>query len=163
MADNDGIESLPREGRLAGIDFGTVRVGIAVCDAGQSIASPYENYHRRNERLDAAYFRTLANEESIVGWVVGLPVHMSGDESQKSQEARRFGEWLRELTDLPVGYFDERFTTAMAREFLRDSGLSAKKRKAKLDQLAAQILLTSFLESSRDGSFNQSLDESRGD
>ena len=117
MVDQEGIERLPREGRLAGIDFGTVRIGIAVCDVGQSLSSPFENYNRRNERLDAQYFLKLVAAEEIVGWVVGLPVHMSGDESQKSQEARRFGAWLEQLTEVPVGYFDERYTTSMAREF----------------------------------------------
>ncbi len=138
---------LPTEGRLAGIDFGTVRIGIAISDPGQRIASPFENYSRRTESLDAAFFQRLARDEQLVGFVVGLPIHLSGDESEKSMEAREFGGWLSRITQLPVGWIDERFTTSMAREILSQSNLSGKKRKAQLDKMAAQILLTAYLES----------------
>ena len=138
---------LPRTGRLAGIDFGTVRIGIAISDPGQSLASPLETYQRRTLELDGKYFRELVAKEEIVGFVVGLPVHMSGEQSQKSKEAIEFGKWMMEITNLPVGWIDERFTSAMAREILSQSGLSGKKRKAHLDKLAAQILLSAFLNS----------------
>ena len=137
---------LPRTGRLAGIDFGKARIGIAVCDEGQSIASPLEIYHRLGERRDSDYFVRLAQAERLCGFVIGLPVHMSGDESQMSQVAREFGSWLYETTRLPVDFIDERYTTAHAREVLSMSNLSGKKRKAQLDKLAAQIILTSYLE-----------------
>ena len=122
-------------------------MGIAISDPGQSIASPLETYQRRSEDRDAAYFQDLISNERIVGFIVGLPVHMSGDASQKSGEAVTFGKWLNEKTGIPVGWIDERFTTAMAREVLSQSGLSGKKRKAQLDKLAAQILLSVYLES----------------
>ena len=138
---------LPLDGRLAGIDFGTVRIGVAICDPSQTIASPLETYTRRSIELDAKYFQGLVKDERIVGFVVGLPIHMSGDASQKSKEAVAFGEWLRTATDLPVDWIDERYTTAMAREMLSHSNLSGKKRKAQLDKLAAQILLATYLES----------------
>jgi putative Holliday junction resolvase len=135
-------------GRIAGIDYGHVRIGIAVSDPGRVIASPLETYVRRGETLDAERFRSLVAEEQIVGFVVGLPVHGSGEESAKSQEARRFGRWLSETTSLPVCYFDERFTSVFADRLLWDSKLTAKKRKQRRDALAAQILLGAFLESS---------------
>lgn len=138
---------LPGSGRLLGIDFGTVRVGTAISDPGQSIASPLEVYQRRSEKLDAAYFQRLVIEERIVGIVVGLPVHMSGDASEKSREAVEFGQWLGEQTSLPIAWVDERYSTAIAREILGQSQLSGKKRKAQLDKLAAQVLLTAYLES----------------
>lgn len=136
------------KGRLAGIDYGTVRIGVAISDPNQTIASPLEVYTRRNLDLDAKYFKELARIEELVGFVVGLPVHMSGDESQKSKEAVAFGVWLFECTSVPVTWIDERYSTAMARELLNQSNLSGKKRKAQLDKLAAQILLTAYLESS---------------
>jgi putative Holliday junction resolvase len=74
-----------------------VRIGIATADLSVGIAGPYETYNRRSERLDADYFRTLAKEERIGRFVVGLPVHLSGGESQKSLEARAFGDWLAKL------------------------------------------------------------------
>lgn len=142
--------SFPSEGRLAGIDFGTVRIGIAVSDAGQRIASPLENYQRVGLQGDALHFRQLVEQEAIVAFVVGLPVHSSGDESEKSREARRFGEWLQQETHLPVTYFDERYTTVQAEQILGQAGLTKKRRRGRLDMLAAQILLAAFLESNRE-------------
>ncbi len=92
----------PTTGRLAGIDYGTVRIGVAITDASRILASPLENYNRRSLEADADYFRRLTDQEQIVGFVVGLPVHSSGQESQKSAEARGFGQWLRAVTGRPV-------------------------------------------------------------
>jgi putative Holliday junction resolvase len=135
-------------GRLAGIDYGTVRIGIAVTDPEQRLASPFENYTRRGEVADAAYFKRLAADERIVRFVVGLPVHLDGRESEKSREARKFGEWLGATTGVPVVYFDERFTSTEAERYLGQAQLTKKQRKARLDKLAAQIMLTAYLESS---------------
>lgn len=141
--------TVPREGRLAGVDYGTVRIGISVCDPGQRLASPFENYTRRTRELDAAYFKKLVADERLAGLVVGLPIHTDGNESQKSREARQFAAWLGEITGLPVQLYDERYTSALAEQYLAQGELTKKKRKARLDMLAAQILLASFLESDR--------------
>ncbi len=133
-------------GRIAGIDFGTVRIGIATADLETAIASPFETYTRRSPALDADYFRTLAKEERFVRFVVGLPVHLSGNDSQKSQEARTFGQWLNELTQVPVDYFDERYTSLEAENILSQANFTKKRRKARIDQLAAQIMLSAYLE-----------------
>ncbi len=138
--------ALPSSGRLAGIDFGTVRIGVAVTDREQRFASPLDNYMRRGDVADAAYFQRLVGEEQIVAFVVGLPVHLDGHESQKSSQARQFGNWLHEKTALPVVFFDERFTTVEAEQMLAAAEFTKKQRKARLDKLAAQILLASFLE-----------------
>jgi putative Holliday junction resolvase len=137
--------------RIAGIDFGTVRIGIATADLAVGIAGPYETYSRRSDALDAEYFRRLTAEERIDRFVVGLPVHTSGDESQKSREAREFGAWLGRTTGVPVEYFDERYTSAEAESLLLEAGLTQKRRKERLDQLAAQIMLTAYLESGARG------------
>jgi len=136
----------PTQTRIAGIDYGTVRIGIATADLEIGIAGPYETYTRRNEHLDATYFRRLSIAEQLATFVVGLPVHLSGDESQKSHEARQFGSWLTQVTGIPVEYFDERFTSAEAEAILSEANLTKKQRKARLDQLAAQIMLTAYLE-----------------
>jgi len=144
-------DSLPRTGRLAGIDYGTVRIGIAITDPAQSLASPVETLTRRDKLQDERYFRRLAEQERLVGIVVGLPVHTSGEESQKSFESREFAKWLAEVTKLPVVSFDERYTTAHAEALLQDAGLTSKRRKARRDMLAAQIMLTAWLESRNRG------------
>src|SRR5437879_114885 len=104
------------EGRIAAIDYGTVRVGVAVSNASRTLASPYEIYLRRTPELDAEYFRKLVKNEAIVQFVDGLPVHTSGRESQKSIEAQAFGKQLTAATGVPVDYFDERFTSAFAEQ-----------------------------------------------
>ncbi len=133
--------------RIAGIDYGTVRIGIAIADLTVGIASPYETYQRQNAEVDARYFRKLAQEEALVKFVVGLPVHLSGEESQKSHEARKFGRWLTDVTELPVDYFDERYTSAQAEDMLQGANLTKKRRKVRIDALAAQIMLSAYLES----------------
>ncbi|MBL9082375.1 MAG: Holliday junction resolvase RuvX [Planctomycetales bacterium] len=138
-------------GRLAAIDYGTVRIGVAVSNASQTLASPYEIFTRRAKDAEAGYFRRLVSTESITRFVVGLPVHTNGRESQKSIEAQEFGRWLQETTGIPVDYFDERFTTAAAEEILLAQGLTKQRRKERLDKLAAQILLTAYLESPERG------------
>jgi len=136
----------PVTGRLAGIDYGTVRIGIAITDPEQRIASPLLNYARRGEKADAAFFRKLVADERIAGFVVGLPVHLDGRESEKSAEARKFGKWLAQTSGLRVVFFDERFTSVEAEEALLSAEMTKKERKARLDKLAAQILLTAYLE-----------------
>lgn len=137
--------------RIAGIDYGTVRIGVATADLDVGIATPADTYVRRSEPLDADYFRRLAADERIGRFVVGLPVHASGGESQKSREARAFGDWLGGTTGVHVDYFDERYTSAEAEALLLDAGLTKKRRKATLDRLAAQIMLTAYLESGARG------------
>ena len=133
-------------GRIAAVDFGTVRMGIAITDPQQKIASPLEQYVRRGQSRDSQYFIELADREGIVLWVVGLPVHLSGQESQKSTEVRKFGEWLTATTGVRVTFFDERFSTQFADEVLMQGAASKKKRKQKRDKIAAQIILTAYLE-----------------
>ena len=152
-------DSLPLTGRLAGIDYGTVRVGIAITDPAQSLASPLEILTRRDKLQDERYFRRLAEQERLAGFVVGLPVHTSGEESQKSFESREFARWLGEITSLPVVLFDERYTTAHAEALLQDAGLTSKRRKARRDMLAAQILLAAYLESGRSNTAPEALED----
>ena len=133
-------------GRVAGIDYGEVRIGIAISDPERKIVSPLENYTRRGPDQDAERFRRLAAEEQVVLFVVGLPLHLDDRESQKSQEARRFGQWLREVTGVPVEFFDERFTSHDAEQLLLAADMTRKRRKKRLDMLAAQIMLSAYLE-----------------
>jgi len=144
-------EPMPERGRLLGLDFGTRRIGIAVSDDEQRIASPLENYSRSRPEVDALRLKTLAGEYRAVGVVVGLPIHMGGEEGQKAREARRFGAWAAAATALPLAFWDERMTSALAEDYLRSAQLSPKKRKARLDKVAAQIMLQSYLESRKSG------------
>ncbi len=141
------ISSVPTHGTLLGLDYGTKRFGVAVSTPDQTIASPLENYTRRNEPEDAAFLKRLATEYQAVGLIVGLPVHMSGDEGTQAKEARAFGEWAGQVCGLPVVFWDERYSSAMAELYLQQAEVSPKKRKQRLDKVAAQVMLHTFLDS----------------
>jgi putative Holliday junction resolvase len=133
-------------GRLLGVDFGSVRVGLAVSDADRRIASPLTTYRRQARERDAAYFRTVVREQEAAGIVVGLPVHLDGREGQKAAEARAFGKWLAEVTALEVVFWDERFTSVEAEAALLSARLTNKRRKERRDRVAAQIVLQTYLD-----------------
>jgi putative Holliday junction resolvase len=137
----------PLLGRIAAIDYGTVRLGIAISDPARTLASPYENYTRRGAEQDARRMQRLVAEEEVTLLVVGLPIHLDGRESEKSKEARQFAEWLGQVTGLPVELFDERFTTKEADDLLLGAKMTQKRRRRRRDMLAAQILLAAYLES----------------
>jgi putative Holliday junction resolvase len=123
-----------------------VRVGLAITDAERRIASPLTTYTRRDREADGRFFQSLVAEEEIGALVVGLPIHLSGREGDKARQAQQFGQWLGEITGLPVYYWDERFTSVEAERFLLDAGLTNKRRKGRRDRVAAQILLQAYLE-----------------
>jgi len=138
-------------GRIAGIDYGTVRLGIALTDARRRLASPLESYTRRRPEQDAQYLRQLVAEHEIRLFVVGLPLHLDGRESEKSVQSRQFARWLEEVTGVPVELFDERFTTVEAEQLLSAAELTRKRRRRRVDMLAAQIMLAAWLESAGRG------------
>lgn len=140
--------SFPERGTLAGIDYGTVRVGIALCDDRQTMAFPHVTLPAKSKDELRRQLERQIRLQRIVGFVVGLPIHANGAESQKSREARTWGKWLFDWSALPVRFFDERYTTSQADEYLAFAGLTKKRRTERRDQLAAQILLTAYLESS---------------
>ena len=137
------------EGRIAGIDFGTKRIGVAVTNADRTLASPLVAYQRRSIGEDARWFQWLVDEQQLVAFVVGLPLYPSGDESPKSREARSFADWLQQTTGAPVVMFDERFSTVQADQWMGEGQLTKRQRDQRRDMLAAQVILASFLESDR--------------
>ena len=145
--------------RLLGVDYGSVRVGLAVCDADRIIASPLEVRDRKGDAADAAYFKQIIEREQIGGLVVGLPIHTDGREGVKAKEARAFGTWLTEATGLSVVYADERFSTAFAESALWAAGLTHKKRKQRRDAVAAQVMLQAFIEAGCPTEVGGALDE----
>jgi putative Holliday junction resolvase len=129
-----------------GVDYGQVRVGLAVSDADRRIASPLTTYQRRDAEQDAILFRDVVAAEDIAEIVVGLPLHLNGREGQKAREARAFGKWLADTTGLPVIFWDERFSTVEAESALWEAGVTHKHRKARRDRVAAQMFLQSYLD-----------------
>ncbi len=142
----DDDPDFPRTGRLVAVDYGTVRIGLAICDPDRILVSPLVVYTRTKRAAEAEMFQKLVKEERVAAFVVGLPIHCDGGESQKSTEAREFARWLHQLTNLPVRMFDERFSTAQAKRRLRAGNWSTKDRKARIDAVAAQVLLEAYIE-----------------
>jgi putative Holliday junction resolvase len=136
--------SLPPRGPLLSIDFGTKRIGLAVCDPDRVIASPLGT--QANDSGKEAFFTELVARSKFVGIVVGLPLHSNGDESDMSRQSREFAKWLADLTKLPVVMWDERCTSAAAEDALREAKLTRNTRKARVDRVAAQMILQSFLD-----------------
>ena len=145
-SDSNRAEGVPAQGCLLGIDFGTKRIGYAVCDDRQVMATPLETYERLVESVDAQHLRQIVEDYRIRGIVIGVAVHMSGEESPGSLAAREYGDWSRRMTGLPVVYWDERFTSASADVHLLAAGITDTRKDSRRDMLAAQAILQSFLD-----------------
>ena len=133
-------------GRLLGVDYGTVRIGLSITDPDRILASPLETYSRRTVAQDAAYLANLVRVQGITGIVLGIAVSLNGHEGPKAQECRAFGTWLEEATGLPVQFSDERFTSALADDLMFDAKMTKPKRNERRDMLAATLILKGFLE-----------------
>ena len=144
--EEEADNSMSKRTRLLGVDFGSVRVGLAISDPDRRLAFPLEVRERQGADGDAAFFRALVEREEVGGLVVGLPVHLDGREGGKAREARAFGAWLARQTSLPLVFHDERFTTVEAESALWEAGLTHKRRKQRRDKVAAQMLLQAYLD-----------------
>ena len=142
---------LPTTGRLLGIDLGEVRIGLAVSDPGQVVASPAETLHVPRDADGPAVDALVeaARRHDAAGLVVGYPRTLDGREGRAATRARRFAEQLRERTGLPTLLWDERFTTVEAERVMIDADVSRAGRKEAVDQVAASVLLQGVLEAQR--------------
>jgi putative holliday junction resolvase len=140
---------LPSTGRLLGIDPGTVRLGLSVSDPDRIIASPLDTYTRKDPAADAAHFQQLIRGEQLVGIIMGLPISLSGEEGPKAKETRAFAEWLAHVTQVPIEFVDERFTTSAADDVLQARGVKREKRKGQRDRIAAVLILQAFLDTNQ--------------
>ena len=143
-------------GRVAGIDYGRRRIGVAICDTHRILSSPLcVRQTTGDKHADAAFFRKLIADEAIVGLVVGLPIHADGTDSRMSVEVERFGAWLAVETNLPVVFHDERYSSREATGLLAGSGLTRGRKKERTDAIAAQVVLSSWLEAQVHGTAGQ--------
>ncbi len=142
-------EKAAREGRILALDFGKKRIGLAVSDPLGLTAQGLETLHRTRVRDDLEALSGLIRDYQVSLILVGMPLHMSGDESRQSEHTREFSERLRQHAGVPVRYWDERWTSVQAARVLRESGIGREKRAAAIDRLSAVILLESYLDSIR--------------
>ena len=129
-------------GRLLAIDYGERRIGLAVSDPTGTIASPAGHIlRRRGKRPPIAEIMRRAEVLGARGFVVGLPLDESGEDTPRAIEVRQVAAELGRRTGLPVELVDERFTTAAARRAVREMGGSTRGREGDVDALAATVLL----------------------
>ncbi len=128
--------------RVLAVDYGEKRVGLALSDPLGLISQPLKVVPRSRALEEIS---RLVEERKVERIVVGLPLNMDGTEGEMARRARAFGESLRSI-GVEVVFFDERLTSFEAEEVMRSAGLSWKKRKKKVDALAAALILKSYLE-----------------
>ncbi len=132
--------------RSLGIDFGEKRIGLAISDPGGRFALPLTTLERRNDRSALRQIAEIAREQEVGKLVLGEPVGLDGQRGANADRVRRFGERLAELTGLPLELVNEALTTVEAQERLREAGIDPRKEPARIDALAAQILLQEALD-----------------
>lgn len=139
--------------RIAAIDYGTVRLGVAISDATQKIALPSKllSAQKNLEETAAHVCQSLSAYSPLQSVVIGLPLFMNGKESPMSTQVRNFGKLLEEKTGVPVIFWDERLTTAMVERTLIEADIRRDKRKQLRDNMAACALLQNYLDSRRGG------------
>jgi putative holliday junction resolvase len=146
-------EMAPPEGesilRLMGLDVGDRRIGVAVSDALGLTAQPVLTLVRTNRRQDMKSLKRLLRKYECAEIVVGNPLYMSGDQSPQAAKAQSFAADLREETGLPVHLWDERLTTTEAHRHLHAAGRAGTEHRAVVDQVAAVLILQSFLDARR--------------
>ncbi len=133
--------------RWAGIDYGRRRIGLALSDPGEKIASPGGVLDAVGTVSgDARQVLGWAAETEVEGFVVGLPLNMDGSWGPQAKLSQDFADRLRRLGSLPVELWDERLSSFQADELMQSAGLTSAKRKRLRDALAAQVILQSFLD-----------------
>jgi len=136
--------------RYLGLDIGDKRIGVAVSDELGLLAQPVLTLTRkRNTREDLRSLARLCRRFNCVGVVAGNPLHISGDPSPQAAKSQAFAQQLATLANLPLTLWDERLTSRAAHEILYAAGKSRQEHKPLVDQVAATLILQSFLDSNR--------------
>lgn len=136
--------------RVLGIDYGDRHLGLALSDTLLMIAQPFGTYTlSASDKANREFFRDLVARQDIGEIVIGNPLRMDGSAGTRTQKTREFAAWLEKAVGKPITLVDERLTTQEALHTLRDQNVRGKKMKAREDQIAAVIILATYLESRR--------------
>jgi len=135
--------------RILALDLGSKTIGVAVSDPLGITAQGLPTLKRTQRRADLERLRELAVAYQVERIVVGHPLHLKGYAGARAQEAERFADWLRRDLKLPVVLFDERLTSAEAQRLLREAGSSPRQRREAADQIAATLILQTYLDQRR--------------
>ena len=138
-------------GRTCALDLGRARVGVAIDDDLGMMAHPRGTLSGRDRKALLAELVRLAKEERVTRFVVGLPLHMNGQEGPEAREARVIAQQIADATGRAVEMWDERLTTMQAQRSLSASEVRGKKARARIDEAAACAILQSWLDARRGG------------
>ncbi|WP_170418152.1 Holliday junction resolvase RuvX [Ruegeria arenilitoris] len=142
----DFAAALPPLQALMGLDLGEKTIGVAVSDRMRGVASPLETVRRKKFKLDSARLLEIAVDREIGGIVLGLPMNMDGSEGPRCQSTRAFARNLSQLTDIPIGFWDERLSTVAAEKALLEADTTRKRRGQVIDHVAAGYILQGALD-----------------
>lgn len=149
LPDRPGSDD-PGRGRRLGIDVGTVRIGVAVCDPDGILATPLETVRRERDGRHLRRLVKLAGEHEVVEVVVGLPRTLADRAGTSARDAVELADALAaRIAPIPVRLVDERLTTVSAQRALRDAGVRAKNQRTMVDQVAAVAILQTWLDQRR--------------
>jgi putative Holliday junction resolvase len=137
--------TIPADGPLLGIDPGTRRIGVAVSDAGRTIALPLDVVDRRADGW-LKRLAEVAREREVAGIVVGLPARLDGSEGPEAAEARKLAGLLERRLGVPAVMADERFTSAAANRAMAAADVDSRRRRPLVDKVAAALMLQSYLD-----------------
>ncbi len=135
--------------RVLGIDFGDSHIGLALSDKLLITAQALSTYRSKNREEDKKYFKELVAKYEIGKIVLGLPLRMDGSPGTRVEKTKEFASWLEKILKIPIVFWDERLTTKQALRILSQQKIKAKRRKSLEDQIAASLILSSYLESKR--------------
>jgi len=145
--------TIPPVGKVIGVDWGAARIGLAVSDVTQTLATPHSTVHTKDKGRQIKDVVALAESLEAVGFVVGLPLQLDGEVGDSARSSTKYADKLGQVSGLPVDRTDERFSSAEAEERLIASGSRKRKRgesmqqwKGRLDAAAAAVLLQEWLD-----------------
>ncbi len=139
-------DAVPHGGRLLGLDVGTKTIGTALSDTRLVIASPLETVRRRRFRDDAAALFALVDRHGVGGFVIGLPLTLTGRDGPRTQSVRQFARNLLAVRDLPTALWDERLSTAAVTREMIAADMTRKRRAEIVDRVAAAYILQGCLD-----------------
>src|SRR5262245_61465676 len=137
--------------RIMALDVGDKKIGLAISDEMLLTAQSRPTLKRTNLNSDLEHLRQLAETNEVKEIIVGNPLHMDGRPSPQSQKIARFARKLHEATRIPITFWDERLTSFAAEQHLEEMGLNWRQRRDRVDQVAAMLILQSYLDGRHSG------------
>ena len=132
--------------KVMGLDFGDVRIGVALSDPSRFLASGYETYTRKTTEKDLEHLAQIIADNKVKKVVFGLPLNMDGTKGVRVEKTEAFADKLKAKCNVEIDYYDERLSSVTAEEILIEAGVRREKRKEVIDKLAATIILQSYLD-----------------